>query len=74
MEKPYPRLFAGIKINIVLVSGELKTTIPPKQFSFQIYFPIHSRCLFLKKNHSKIISNTHHNKTDKNIQKRHTKT
>lgn len=38
MEKPYPRLFAGIKINIVLVFGELKTTIPPKHCSFLFKF------------------------------------
>lgn len=73
MEKSYPCLFAGIKINIVLVSRELQTTIPPKDcnFLFKLIFPYlskSSRCFFLQKNHSKIISNTNTIKLTKNIQ------
>lgn len=53
MEKTYPHLFAGMKINIV-ISGELKTTIPLKHFTFlfKFIFPYlseSSNSFFLKK-------------------------
>lgn len=53
MEKTYSCLFAGTKINIVPISGELKTTIPLNHFNFllEFLFPYLSQScsLFLKR-------------------------
>lgn len=58
MEKAYPHLFASMKINIVPISGEIKTTIPPKHFNFifKFIFPYFSEsssffCFLMMRNH-----------------------
>lgn len=42
MDKTYPHVFVGMKINIVCISGELKPSIPLKHFDFLFNFFSHT--------------------------------
>lgn len=78
MEKTYSCLFAGMKINIVPISGELKTTFPLNHFSFllEFLFPYLSEsCSFFLKRMIKMFSlNTLKNTTQNKIEKFYSET